>query len=406
MSSLPAVPVIITLLILISALVMLTLHDKRQSRTLAAREADLSTLNRTLERERGSQRELATQLSAFADVTLDALLIVDQEHTILVANNAAREVFSAAGTLVNKTLMMVCRNHELDELVDEVQKSKEELETQITLDDRSYRVRALLVETATGALVALAMQDVSELVRLARARRDMVANVVHDIGTPINSIGLLIDRLIMTYGVNADKDKERLNKMNVQVADLQHLHRELLELSTIESGMAIMRLVNVDLHELVQSAIELVQTQAESKKQEMLNEVPADLKVLADPDQTRRVLTNLIHNAIKFTPEQGQVRLGAGVEGEMVKISVSDNGRGIPPADRTRIFERFYQVDSSRSGQKAAVGAGLGLSIAKHIITAQGGTIWAEPNLPQGTIICFTLALATNSTPVTSSSST
>jgi two-component system, OmpR family, phosphate regulon sensor histidine kinase PhoR len=395
---LPIFPTIIAALVVLGVLLALAVHSKRQTQALVTRKAELATLRRTLDAERGSQRELATQLSAFADVTLDALLIVNHLHVILVANNAAKQIFPQAGTIINKTLMMVCRNHELDDLVDEVQKTKEELETQIALDERSYRVRALLVETQTGAVVALALQDISELVRLARARRDMVANVVHDIGTPINSIGLLLERLIATHGTNPEKDMERLNKMNVQVADLQHLHRELLELSTIESGMAIMRLVNVELTELVHGAIELVQTQAESKKQEIRNEVPVDLKVLADPDQTRRVLTNLIHNAVKFTPEQGQVRITAAVDGDMIKISVIDNGRGIPPADRNRIFERFYQVDTARSGQKAAVGAGLGLSIAKHIITSQGGTIWAEPNLPQGTIISFTLGVATNPT--------
>jgi two-component system phosphate regulon sensor histidine kinase PhoR len=402
MIALPTFPTAIAVLVLIGVLVGLALHNKRQTQTLAEREAALLALQRELGAERGSQKELATQLSAFADVTLDALLILDRQNVIQVANNAASQLFPHAGTLIGKTLMSVCLNHELDELVDEVQKSREQLETQINIGERAYRVRGLLVETPNRVVVALALQDVSELVRLARARRDMVANVVHDIGTPINSIGLLIERLIATYGINAEKDRERLTKMNVQVADLQHLHRELLELSTIESGMAIMRMVNVELKELVHSAIELVQTQAESKKQDMLNEVPDALKVLADPDQTRRVLTNLIHNAVKFTPDQGQVRMTAAIEGDMVKICVIDNGRGIPPADRTRIFERFYQVDTARSGQKSSVGAGLGLSIAKHIITAQGGTIWAEPNLPQGTVMCFTLALATDSAPVAS----
>jgi two-component system, OmpR family, phosphate regulon sensor histidine kinase PhoR len=393
-------PVLVLVVVLAGGLIAVSARSFAQSRWLDKQAAELVALRRQQEAERATFQEVAAQHTAFADVTLDALLIVRQSHEIVVANNAALEIFPQAGTLVGKTLMMVCRNHELDALVDEVFKAKEELETQITLEERSYRVRGLLVGVPERPMLALALQDVSELVRLSRARRDMVANIVHDLGTPINSIGVLVERLITTYGVNADKDREKLTKVNVQVANLQHIARELLDLATIESGKAIIRMVDVPLADVVNSSLDLMQTQAESKKHDMLNATPADLRVLVDPDQTRRVLTNLLHNAIKFTPEQGQIRVMAAVDGEMVKITVSDNGRGIPPPDRARIFERFYQVDTARTGQKSAVGAGLGLSIAKHIVTAQGGKIWAEPNFPNGANICFTVSLAADPAPV------
>jgi two-component system phosphate regulon sensor histidine kinase PhoR len=397
-------PLLILIIVLSVGLILLGVRAYRQAQALEMADAAASVLRRELTSQREQSRELVAELNALADVTLDAVMVVNQAHQIVVVNEAAREAFGQGqqGTLVGKTLLAVTRHHEIDELVDEVLKADEPLETQLILHERSYRVRGLVVALQNRPAVALAMQDVSEMVRLARARRDMVANIVHDLGTPLNSISLLVEKLTMKYGKNPDKDRQDLAKMTALADSLKHIVREMLDLSTIESGKAIIRMVDVKVADLVQSAVTLMATQAESKKQEIVNEIAPDLMVLADPEQTRRVLTNLLHNSIKFTSDQGQGKIRITAESyapDMLKVSVIDNGRGIPPADRSRIFERFYQVDTARSGEKSAVGAGLGLSIAKHIVTSQGGQIWAEPNFPQGVCICFTLALTTDHAP-------
>src|SRR5262249_34316743 len=132
---------------------------------------------------------------------------------------------------------------------------------------------------------------------------------------------------------------------------------------------------------------------------EFVSQIPSDLLVLADPEQTRRVVTNLLHNSVKFTPSGGKIIFEASENSQMATIRARDTGIGIPPQERTRIFERFYQVDTARTAKTGGhgSGSGLGLSIAKHIIEAQGGRIWAEgapSDGPGGACIMFTIPLA------------
>ncbi len=160
----------------------------------------------------------------------------------------------------------------------------------------------------------------------------------------------------------------------------------------IESGEAIMRMVPAYFYLILNEALNLMNTQLEQKWLEIVNRIPDSLFVLADPEQTSRVIVNILHNAVKFSPPGGQIRFISTRSRQMATIRIEDNGPGIPPPDRTRVFERFYQVSTARTG--TAGGSGLGLSIAKHIIEAQGGTIWAEGAEPHGACIAFTIPLA------------
>ncbi|MFN8418668.1 MAG: PAS domain-containing sensor histidine kinase [Anaerolineae bacterium] len=381
----------------ICALAVRNYQHEQQNQRL---REEIEQTKRESQQEIRGLKQRVTRLIALTDVTPDALLVVSFDHVIVRANKTAQQLFGENRSLDGKTIMQTVRNHELDAMVDAVRKAGEELESQISIYDRSYRVRGSVVEGSDldAAVVTLSLQDISELLRLARARRDMVANIVHDLGTPISSIRLLLDTLTMGFGKNPERDQRLITKIAGETDNLQHMTRELIDLSSIESGRAITRMVDTNLHELVGSAIQLMETQAEPKKLTIRNEVPNDLLVLADPEQIKRVISNLLHNSIKFTAANGEITVSASAsasdDGQMAKVAVQDTGTGIPPQERSRIFERFYQVDSARSGQKTKVGAGLGLSIAKHIVSAHGGDIWAEPNIPQGTTILFTLALA------------
>jgi two-component system phosphate regulon sensor histidine kinase PhoR len=261
--------------------------------------------------------------------------------------------------------------------------------------ERSFRVRIAVIETPEGRKnVMLALQDISELLLLARARRDMVANFSHDLRTPISSIRLLIETLTHNFGDSAKRDKRLVRKIAGEIDSLEHMTQELIDLSIIESGRANIRMIPVNFADTLREALTVMGTQIEQKSLGVVNNVPDTLRLLADPDQTRRVLMNVIHNAVKFTPSGGQIQFTAISDAQTATIAIQDTGPGIPPQDRTRIFERFYQVDTSRSGQ---TGSGLGLSIAKHIIEAQGGKIWAEAGIPGGARIVFTLPLAEES---------
>jgi two-component system phosphate regulon sensor histidine kinase PhoR len=146
----------------------------------------------------------------------------------------------------------------------------------------------------------------------------------------------------------------------------------------IESGQAILRMEETFAAEMVDEAIERVVDQSDAKEIEIVNEVPLDFRVLADRDQVRRVLINLIHNSIKWSPPGEKIKVRAEHAGDEVVMSILDSGPGVPEDFRERIFERFYQVDPSRSGGE---GTGLGLAICRHIIEAHGGSIWVVDNL-------------------------
>jgi two-component system phosphate regulon sensor histidine kinase PhoR len=197
------------------------------------------------------------------------------------------------------------------------------------------------------------------------------------LNTPIANIRLIIDGLFHEQEKPKRKQSTSALKLVGRETDaLMRLARELLDLSMIESGQAIMRMIEMPLIELVDDAIERLGDQSDAKEIEIRDEVPKHLRVLADRDQVQRVLLNLIHNAIKWSPPKEKIRVRAESSGDEVIITVLDRGPGVPEDQRERIFERFYQVDKSRS----AGGTGLGLAICKHIVEAHGGHIWVEDN--------------------------
>ncbi|MBI4769920.1 MAG: hypothetical protein HY784_05760 [Chloroflexi bacterium] len=175
----------------------------------------------------------------------------------------------------------------------------------------------------------------------------------------------------------------------MEVEALQQLAQELLDLAQIESGRALVRLVPVPVSELVSAPVERLRPQAERKGQQVEVDVSAELVALADEEQVRRAIGNLLHNAIKFTPQGGRVRLRAQAAGDDVLVEVSDSGPGIPPEDLPRVFERFFRGDRARAGG----GTGLGLAIARHVVEAHGGRIWAESEgrPGKGAVFRFTL---------------
>jgi two-component system, OmpR family, phosphate regulon sensor histidine kinase PhoR len=376
-------------LILVLVVMVLSIRWAALRRRLRDQSFEHGALRRDLARASDQLRAAQQQTATLADAAFDALLVLDAERRIVTINQTGRELFSATPQVVGQTLMALIRHHELDVLVGKALQGEPVLESQMEIRERSFRVRIIAGESRT---VILALQDVTELLRLARARRDMVANFSHDLRTPISSIRLLVDTLTQNFGRHPERDKRTVGKIAGEMDSLEHMTQELIDLSMIESGKAIIRMVPVSFAAIVKEALDVMATQIEQKKLEVDNQIPGDLRVLADPDQTRRVITNVIHNAVKFTPSRGQIRFTAVSGEQMATIGIKDTGPGIPPQDRGRVFERFYQVDAARSGQ--AGGSGLGLSIAKHIIEAQGGKIWAEAGVPNGACICFTISLA------------
>jgi two-component system, OmpR family, phosphate regulon sensor histidine kinase PhoR len=312
-----------------------------------------------------------------ANAAYEALFVVDANLNIL-GMNAQAAAFWGEQSQVGQSLMQVAESSELEAAFQYVIENHEpEFEVQTTIQDRFYRVRMRHYRITGGAVqVGVAVQDVTDLVRLNRARRDMVANISHELRTPIANIRLIIDGLFH----EADKPKRKksiqsLKDIAREADALQWLVHELMDLSMIESGQAIVRMVDVDLEEMVQEVLERMADQAASREIAFVAKLPRKIHVLCDRELTKRVLINLIHNSLKYAPGGTLVNVSAESQSEYVVLTVSDKGPGVPADQTTRVFERFYQVDSSRSRNE---GTGLGLAICKHVVEAHGGKIWAE----------------------------
>lgn len=329
-----------------------------------------------------------TDDAGLMDAAFDALIALDGGCCITALNESARNLFNdlnAGDVRVGQRLANVPDAAILEAAIEDALANREEsYEDQLMLGGRMFRVRIQVIQSQNGAgggekpKIFLALQDVTQLVRLNRARRDMVSNISHELRTPISNIRLTIESLFR----EAEKPKrkpsrEALRTISRETDQLLHLVEELHDLSMIETGQSIMRLTENSMHEIVDQVIARMQDQSEAKSLRLVNEVPVDIRVLCDADQMRRVIVNLVHNAVKWSPNKGKIAVKASNGGDEVTVTVKDDGPGVPDDQVDRIFERFYQIDASRSGGE---GTGLGLAICKHIVEAHGGRIWAEGN--------------------------
>jgi two-component system, OmpR family, phosphate regulon sensor histidine kinase PhoR len=329
-----------------------------------------------------------------SSVAFDSVFVLNDEGIIIATNRAGDDIFDNKNP-VGENLYDILGMPELREMIERTKDEDEDIEEQIVIDNHYYRARTKLIHyEKTKSFIGVAMQDITQLVRLNRARRDMVANISHELRTPIANIRMIIEGLFHT----GEKPKRKasistLRAILRETETLLWLVQELMDLSMIESGQAIMKLVPVTLYEVVSNSVTRLSDQMVQKEIKVAVFVPQKIQVLCDYEQTRRVFVNLIHNAIKWSPEKDTITINASYQGEEVLVSVFDNGLGVPDNQRERIFERFYQVDTARSGRES--GSGLGLAICKHIVEAHGGRIWAEGNsLGGGGRFFFTLLSA------------
>ncbi len=241
-----------------------------------------------------------------------------------------------------------------------------------------------------GTLRAVADQEHA----LERSRRDLIAAVSHDLRTPLAATQALIEALADGM-VDDPVTKERyLRSAQLQIGHLSQLVDDLFELAQIDAGVLRVTLEQASLHDLLSDTLQSFQPQARERGVRLVGEVAGDIDpVLMSPPKLQRVLHNLLGNALRHTPSDGTIFLRAAAQGRMVEVEVQDTGEGILPADLPHVFERAFRGERSRTRSIAepTSSAGLGLTIAKGLIEAQGGTIcvWSEPGV--GTRFAFTL---------------
>jgi signal transduction histidine kinase len=230
----------------------------------------------------------------------------------------------------------------------------------------------------------------SELESLERLRRDLVANVSHELKTPISALRAHLENLL--DGVERP-DPETLQVMLAQSERLGRLVDQLLDLSRLESGDVPLERGNVELAPLVAEVLSEIEVARPERGVRLADAVPKDIPpVFADRERVHQVLFNLLDNAVRFTPEGGRVTVSASRHNGSVDVAVADTGPGIAAEDLARVFERFYRVDESRSRDDG--GTGIGLAIARSVVEAHGGRIWAESEPGRGTTFTFELPAA------------
>lgn len=351
---------------------------KAQGAVMKDRDAAIGQLQSKVDELKRENQQIKALASSMPDLSLDIVLLLDADLSVVMVNRRAKRLFGD-GNPIGRRLTDLVDSPELHSLAQLALYEDESLEEQFVIKETNFRARArLIIASQTQRFIGIGMQDITELVSLNRARRDLVANISHELRTPITRIRLIIEGLFL----EADKPKRKasiqsLKEIAMETDALLWLAQELLDLSMIESGEAILRLVKTPLKQVVDDAIERLESQAAVKDLKIVSHVPQKYDVLCDADQLKRVLGNLLHNAIKWSPRGEAITITASEQADEITISVFDNGPGVPDELRNRVFERFYQADASRSGDE---GTGLGLAICKHIIEAHGGRVWAEGN--------------------------
>jgi len=371
----------------------------RRDRSLRNAEVHLERL-RAEETDR--VREAGSRSAEEADLR-DALesgvMRVDGGMHILDANARAHRLLDrAAGTLRGRSLMEAFLDPTVEALVRtalDAGSATGELHP-AGPDGTALAIRARRI---AGGGAWLILNDVSELRRLQRIRAEFIDNLSHELRTPLTTVSLLAETLQREAEGVGDaipiKMRDRIAKIEVETGHLVQMVNELLDLSRIESGGTLRLADGIDMGSLAADATERLRLFAERQGVTLTVERQPDLpKVRGDATRLGQVIINLVHNAVKFSPEGGDVTVRTSARGSEVVTSVEDHGIGVPAAARDRIFERFYKVDRARLRAEAGGGTGLGLAIARHVVEQHSGRIWVESEEGAGATFSFALPVS------------
>ena len=348
------------------------------------------------------------QLTAVLGGMAEGVVAVDGRRRLLFANASADRLFGLGPGSVGRLVPELIRSPQLQDAVAATLAGSEPYRGEIVMGGRDVGVRVLprvlsvhgtpLPGSPTAGAVFV-FHDVTDLRRLERMRQEFVANVSHELKTPLASIKAYTETLL-DWALHDEAVNVRfLRRIEEQAERLNQLILDLLSLARIESGQEVYQHGPLALAPVLHSCVESQRDRAEAKGQILsldLGPLDGATLVLADEEALRQILDNLIDNALKYTPEGGRVRVACQLENLDVAVEVSDSGIGIPRDDLPRVFERFYRVDKARSRELG--GTGLGLSIVKHLVQSIGGQINVESRVGVGST--FTVQLPRPHAPV------
>ena len=338
-----------------------------------------------------------SQLLAMLTSMVEGVMVLDRRGRVLQINPALERMFDVTRMEARgHPCSDVFRHPQLDTLVSAVLTKRTNQEDEILLhpSGRRLHIEASVTESygENDACAILVFHDMTELRRLEMVRKDFVANVSHELRTPLTSIKGYIEALLDGAKDDPKTSTQFLNIILKQSDRLNLILEDLLQLSKIESGQVQFKREPLHIQGVIERTLAVIKPLADKKRHRLVSFVENNLpSVLGDEDRLIQILSNLLDNAVKYTPENGTITVAAHPVSDdaeqpaivtAVELSVTDTGMGIPEMERPRVFERFYRVDKARSRELG--GTGLGLAIVKHIVEGLGGRVWAEANAPTG----------------------
>ena len=332
------------------------------------------------------------QLSAVLSGMAEGVIAIDSRRRLVFANASADALFGLGPASVGRPVPELIRSPQVHASVESSLTGPEPHRGEIAVAVRepgavraAYRVLAVHGTPLPGGAV-LVFHDVTELRRLERMRQDFVANVSHELKTPLASIKAYTETLLDWALHDEAVNVKFLKRIEEQAERLNDLILDLLSLARIESGEGFFHHGPLALAPVVAGRVDAQRDRAEAKGLSLsldLGTTDESLLILADEEAVRQILDNLIDNAVKYTPEGGSVRVSCQHADGHVVLEVADTGIGIPRDDLPRVFERFYRVDKARSRELG--GTGLGLAIVKHLVQSIGGQIAVDSRVGSGT---------------------
>jgi two-component system, OmpR family, phosphate regulon sensor histidine kinase PhoR len=330
------------------------------------------------------------RMEAILSGMVEGVLVVDRQGRLQLVNRAAQQMLRVEPSAAGRPYLEVIRHPDIAAQLTAALHGEEIGGQELTLardPGRTLLTRAAPVTGPSGGAV-LVLHDITDLRRADQIRRDFVANVSHELRTPLTAIRGYVEALL-----DGPSDAESTHKFLEIIARhstrMERLVKDLLRLARLDARQELLETARCDIKQIFNAVTADLAPTIEDKGQRItMDVVPEARHVDGDPAKLHDIIRNLVENAVNYSPEGAEVRLGAAQQNGTYTITVADSGPGIPNEDLTRVFERFYRVDKSRSRPG---GTGLGLAIVKHLVELHGGEAVAE-NRPEGGAV-FTIKL-------------
>ena len=360
------------------------------AKTLNSMTVQLQAQIRDLEAQR-------SQLEGILEGMTEGVLVEGPDGALLAINPAARNILDVEGKVPPGTRAGdLIRHPVLWEMVQQVRSESRPSLRDLTLvspSERHLRVRGDICRSPAGPAVLLVFHDITDLKRLENLRRDFVANVSHELKTPLTAIQGAVETLLGGALKDADRGKPFVESVAEEAGRLRRLVDDLLTLAQVESKQEDFRPEPISLQAFLEKEVARHRPLAASRDLSLEIEILSPLPAFAaDRGQLAQAVGNLLDNAIQYNRPGGRVTLKVSSDSRACRIEVEDTGIGIPPEDLARVFERFYRVDKGRSRETG--GTGLGLSIVKHVAEAHGGSVEVESRPGSGSRFTLLLPLA------------